>query len=100
MAALKAVARIADVVELEIAVGAVVSSELFLVDTQRVVHLVQDTGDSVGRDINAVLLTNLRSNFGSGTMGPLKAGNRSAGGGVVQQPGDMQGHSGRCFCVS
>src|ERR1700730_19467511 len=100
MAALKAVARIVDIVELEIAVGAVVGSELLLVDTQRVVHLVQETGDSVGRDINAVLLTNLSSDFGSGAMGPLKASHRIAGGVVFKQPGDSHGHLRGFFSVS
>src|SRR6266540_2567989 len=100
MAALKAVACIADVVELEIAVGAVIGSELLLVDPQRVVHLVQETGDRVGRDINAVLLTNLSSDFASGAMGPLKARNRIASGVVFKQPGDSNGHLGSFFSVS
>src|SRR6266446_2703787 len=100
MAALKAVARIADVVELELAVGAVVGSELLLVETQRVVHLVQETGDSVGRDINAVMLANLSRDFGSGAMGPLKAGNGIASGVIFKQLGDSNGHLGRFFSVS
>jgi len=49
-AALKSVAHIAEVEELMVAIGTVVGGESLVIDTKRIAHLMEKTGDSVGAD--------------------------------------------------
>src|SRR6266508_5727429 len=53
----------ANMLELLIAVGAGVGGNLFAIDAQREIHLVQETSDGIGRDRNVDLLKNLGDLF-------------------------------------
>src|SRR6266849_6212553 len=64
--------------ELLIAVGTGVGGDLLAVDTQREIHLVQKTSDSLGRDRNVDLLKNL-GDLLRRLAGPLQPGDGISG---------------------
>jgi hypothetical protein len=72
------------VLELLIAVGAGIGSDLLAVDAQREMHLVEQTSDGVGRDGNIDLLEDLGDLLGR-LAGPLQPGDGISGGVVLQQ---------------
>ena len=86
----------ANMLELLIAVGAGVGGDLFAVDAQREIHLVQETSDRIGRDRNVDLLKNLGDLLGR-LAGPLQPGDGIAGGVVLQQNFDGLDYFGRFF---
>ena len=70
--------------ELPIAVGAGVGGDLFAIDAQGEIHLVEKTSHGIGRDRDIDLLKNLRdplSRFAS----PLQPGDGIPGGVVLQK---------------
>src|ERR1035441_5844171 len=68
----------ADMLELLIAVGGGIGGDLLAIDAQREIHLVQKTGNCVGRDRNVDLLKNLGDLLG-GLAGPLQPGDGVSG---------------------
>ena len=86
----------ADMLELLIAVGTGVGGDLLAVDTQREVHLVQETSDRIGRDRNADLLKNLGDLLGR-LAGPLQPRDGVSGRVVLQKNLDRLDYFGRFF---
>ena len=94
--ALEASPERADMLELSIAEGAGVGGDLLAVDAQREIHLVEKTGDRVGRDGNVDLLEKLRD-LARRLAGPLETGDGIAGGVVLQENLDGIDYFGRFF---
>src|SRR5260370_2982656 len=86
----------ADMLELLIAVGTGVGGDLLAVDTQREIHLVQKTSDSLGRDRNVDLLKNL-GDLLRRLAGPLQPGDGISGRVVLQKNLDGLDYFGRFF---
>ncbi len=82
--------------ELLIAVGTGVGGDLLAVDTQREIHLVQKTSDSLGRDRNVDLLKNL-GDLLRRLAGPLQPGDGISGRVVLQKNLDGLDYFGRFF---
>jgi hypothetical protein len=83
-AALKSVAKIAEVEELMVAIGTVVGGEVLVIDTQGIAHLVEETSDRVGTDYDAEV-TQRHGDLGGSSPRPLQAGDGITGGVVFQQ---------------
>ena len=83
-AALKSMAKIAEVEELMVAIGTVVGGEVLVIEAQGITHLVEETSDSVGTDYDAEV-TQRHGNLGGGSPGPLQARDGITGGVVFQQ---------------
>jgi hypothetical protein len=83
-AALKSVAQIAEVEELMVAIGTVVGGESLVIDTKRIAHLMEKTGDRVGTDDDAEVTQCLGNLVGS-SPGPLQTRDGVTGGVVFQQ---------------
>ena len=81
---LETVVEFGNTVELAIAVGGEVGGELFPVGAERVVHLMEQTGDRAGGDGDAVLLEQV-GDLAGGATGPLQASDGIASGVVVEQ---------------
>ena len=86
----------ADMLELLVAVGGRIGGDLLAVDAQREIHLVQKTGDCVGRDRNVDLLKNLGDLLGR-LAGPLQSGDGISGCVVLQKNLDGIDYLGRFF---
>ena len=82
--------------ELLVAVGGRIGGDLLAVDAQREIHLVQKTGDCVGRDRNVDLLKNLGDLLGR-LAGPLQSGDGISGCVVLQKNLDGLDYFGRFF---
>ena len=82
--------------ELLIAIRTGVGGDLLAVDTQREVHLVQETSDRIGRDRNADLLKNLGDLLGR-LAGPLQPRDGVSGRVVLQKNLDRLDYFGRFF---
>jgi len=83
-AALKSVAQIAEVEELMVAIGTVVGGESLVIDTKRIAHLMEKTGDRVGTDDDAEVAQCLGNLVGS-SPGPLQTRDGVTGGVVFDQ---------------
>ncbi len=83
-AALKSVAQIAEVEELMVAIGTVVGGESLVIDTKRIAHLMEKTGDRVGTDDDAEVAQCLGNLVGS-SPGPLQTRDGVTGGVVFEQ---------------
>lgn len=86
----------ADMLELLISVGAGVGGDLFAIDAQREIHLVEKTSHRIGRDRDIDLLQNLGDLLGRLTS-PLQPGDGIPGGVVLQQNLDGIDYLGRFF---
>ena len=86
----------ADMLELLIAVGAGVGGDLFAVDTQREIHLIEKTSDRIGRNRDIDLLQNLRDLLRR-LAGPFQPGDGISGGIVLQKNLDGVDYFGRFF---
>src|SRR5258708_40357074 len=86
----------ADMLELLIAVGTGVGGDLLAVDTQREIHLVQKTSDSLGRDRYVDLLKNL-GDLLRRLAGPLQPADGFSGRVVLQKNLDGREYFGRFF---
>ena len=93
--ALKLVAKIADVQKLLIAIGTRIGGQLFVVDAQRLAHLMEQPRHGVGADGDAIVGQRHRDS-GGGAAGPLQSSDRVARRVVVQQKPD-QGDDVGCF---
>ena len=67
VAALEAVAQIGEVFELKVAVGTGIGRDLLLIDPQGIAHLLEQTGDGIGRDGDAEFGQRLRDRGGCAT---------------------------------
>jgi hypothetical protein len=83
-AALKSVAKIAEVEELMVAIGTVVGGEFLVIDAKGIAHLMEETSDSVGTDDDAKV-TQRPGNLVRSSPGPLQARDGVTGGVVFQQ---------------
>ena len=84
MALLKIVAQFGEIFELEVALGADRGSNLFVIDAERIAHLVEQASNGVRRDRNAECYQLLGDGHGSATR-PAQAGDRIASRVVYQQ---------------
>ena len=82
--------------ELLIAIRARVGGNLFTVDAQRKIHLVEKTSDRIGRDRDIDLLENL-GDLLRRLAGPLQPGDGISGGVVLQKNLDGIDYFGRFF---
>ena len=83
-AALKSVAKIAQVEELMVAIGTVVGGESLLIDAKGITHLMEETSDRVGTDDDAEV-TQCPGNLVRSSPGPLQTRDGVTGGVVFQQ---------------
>ncbi len=83
-AALKSVAKIAEVEELMVAIGTVVGGEFLVIDPKRIAHLVEEAGDGVGANEDTEV-TQRQGNLAGGSPRPLQAGDGVTGGVVFEQ---------------
>jgi hypothetical protein len=83
-AALKSVAQIAEVEELMVAIGTVVGGESLVIDTKRIAHLMEKTGDRVGTHQDTEVIQR-QGHLGGGSSRPLQTGDGITGGVVFQQ---------------
>ena len=95
-AALKSVAKIAEVEELIVAIGTVVGGEVLVIDAQGIAHLVEETSDGVGTDDDAEV-TQRHGDLGGSSPRPLQAGDGITGGVVFQQELDQGDEVGGFF---
>jgi len=51
--ALEAVAQIGEIFELEVSMRAVAGGDLFVIDAQRIAHLIEQSRDGIGADRDA-----------------------------------------------
>ena len=93
---LEPIPQIADVEELLVAIGTGVGGELFLVDAQRIAHLMQEAGDGVGADDDPEVAER-HGHFGGRPPGPLQSSDGIAGGVVFEQELDQGDDVGRFF---
>jgi len=83
-AALKSVAKIAEIEELMVAIGTVVGGEFLVIDPKRIAHLVEEAGDGVGANEDTEV-TQCQGNLGGGSPRPLQAGDGITGGVIFEQ---------------
>jgi len=86
----------ADVLELLIAIGAGVGSDLLAVNVQREMHLIEKTSDRVGRNGYIDLPEDVSDLLGR-LAGPLQPSDRISGGVVLQKNLDGVDYFGRFF---
>ena len=67
-----------------------------MIDPERVVHLVQEAGNSIGRYVDASPLKQC-GNLAGGAAAPFQPGDRVAGGVVLQQAFDDSDYLRRFF---
>lgn len=83
-AALKPVAKIAEVEELMVAIGTVVGGEVLVIEAQGIAHLMEEAGDGVGANQDPEV-PERHGNLGGGSPRPLQARDGITGGVVFQQ---------------
>ena len=87
-AALKLIAKIAEVEELIVAIGTLVAGQLLVIDAQGIAHLMEETGHRVGAD-NDAEVAQRHGNLVGRTARPLQAGDGVASGVVFEQELDQ-----------
>lgn len=94
----KTLAQIGNVIELEISVGTGIGSDVLLVEAQRVIHRMQQAGNGVGRDGEAIA-TQQVGNLVGGAAGPFQASDGITGGVMFEKVFDDRDYFGRFFSV-
>lgn len=93
---LESVSQIAEVEELIVAVGAVAGGEFLVIDSKRITHLMQETGDGVGADDDPEV-DQRHGDLRRGPAGPLQTRDRAAGGVIFEQEFDQRNDAGGLF---
>jgi hypothetical protein len=83
-AAVKSVAKIAQVEELMVAIGTVVGGEFLVIDPKGIAHLMKEAGDGVGANQDTEV-SQRHGNLGGGSPRPLQAGDGVTGGVVFEE---------------
>ena len=94
----KTLTQIGNVIELEISVGSGIGSNFLLVDAQRVIHRVQQAGDGVGRNGEAIASEQAGDLVG-GAPGPFQASDGITGSVMIEKVFDDRDYFGRFFSV-
>ena len=83
-AALKSVAKIAEIEELMVAIGTVVGGEFVVIDAKGIAHLMEEAGDGAGANQDTEV-TQRHGHLGGGSSRPLQARHGVTGGVVFEQ---------------
>jgi len=94
----KTLAQIGYVIELEIAVGTGIGSDFLLVEAQRVIHRMQQPGNGVGRDDEAIASEQVGNLVGRAAR-PLEASDGITGRVMFEKVFDDGDYFGRFFSV-
>jgi hypothetical protein len=84
----ESVAKVTEVEELMVAIGTVIGGKLFVIDAQRIAHLMKQAGDGAGAHLNPEV-SERHGHLGGGSPRPLQAGDGIPGGIVLEQELDQ-----------